>query len=477
MSDAPAQAEALRAQTEAARAQREAEAEVKRAERQAAEALERAQREAKYEADRLESQNNDGAWYSRRYAPSTPSNRYPEGFLLKVISARPMRDPKNHKKSIGLYEVCTFSKDASTFDSYHANNKRWKRFSEFEQLNKLIDPHLDKGVSTPSLPSKHSIRGPRSKVLLEERRKGLEEYLKKLVSIFINAKNFKLKLVVVRWLNLHMGQTYVQHINQNSGLDINTAEYIDPSDAENDKNDSLFSGFKAPKMPKMGMPSMPKLGMPSMSMPKMSMPDMPSMPSMPGLPGLPSLGDDPEAIKKRDAAELAEREENQLAWIDALTDHKLREHQITARAIVYNLHSNNGWVYYDEATKFGDHWTFDRTMGRAVRTTKTDALIGSNDNTHKFFFDEPEYVSGEVAKLKLKKEASKPGVLNYGQEVEDDCFVIQVQVGRYSLRTLDIEYMGEKGPANRAAKSSNPDVKDGEKAITKTHFAEGPAHA
>ena len=303
----------------------------------------------------------------------------------------------------------------------------------------------------------------------------------KMISIFYSAKNFKLKLVFVRWMNMHMGKSYVAHVNLNAGIDENTAEFIDPSDAENDKNDSLFSGIKAPKMPKMGMPSMPKLGMPSLSMPKLSMPDMPSMPSMPGMPGLPGVpgfgSEDPEAIKKRDAAELAEREENQLAWIDALTEEKLREHQITARAIVYNLHSNNGWVHWDEATKFGDHWTFDRTMGRAVRTTKTDALIGSNDNTAKYFWDEPEYVSGEVAKLKLTKEASKPGVLNYSAAEEDDCFVIQVQVGRYSLRTLDIEYMGEKGPANRAAKSSNPDVKDGEKAITKTKFTEGPPHA
>lgn len=108
----------------------------------------------------------------------------------------------------------------------------------------------------------------------------------KMISIFYSAKNFKLKLVFVRWMNMHMGKSYVAHVNLNSGLDENTAEYIDPSDAENDKNDSLFSGIKAPKMPKMGMPSMPKLGMPSMSMPKLSMPDMPSMPSMPGMPGM-----------------------------------------------------------------------------------------------------------------------------------------------------------------------------------------------
>jgi len=145
MSDAAAEAEALRAQTEAARQQRLAEEEVKRAERQAAEALERAQREAQYEADRAEAANNDGAWYSRRYAPSTPSNRYPDGFCFKVLTARPMRNPKEHKKSIGLYEVCVFDKNDSTYDSYHANSKRWKRFSEFEQLNKLIDPYLDKG--------------------------------------------------------------------------------------------------------------------------------------------------------------------------------------------------------------------------------------------------------------------------------------------------------------------------------------------
>jgi len=133
-----------------------------------------------------------------------------------------------------------------------------------------------------------------------------------------------------------------------------------------------------------------------------------------------------------------------------------------------------------KATKFGDHWTFDRSMGIAVRTTKTDALIGSNDNTKKYYWDEPEYVSGEVAKLKLsEKQTMKPGILNYNAhaEKEDDCFVIQVQVGRYSLRTLDVEYMGEKGPANCAAKSSNPDVKDGEKAVTKTKFNEGPPHA
>lgn len=138
-------AEAMRAQAEALRAQTEAAAATKRAEQQAANEMERAARELKRAEEQAESQNNDGAWYSRRYAPSTPSSRYPEGFCVKVIAARAMRDPKNHKKSIGLYEVCVFSKSASTFDSYHAMNTRWKRFSEFEQLNKLVDPHLDKG--------------------------------------------------------------------------------------------------------------------------------------------------------------------------------------------------------------------------------------------------------------------------------------------------------------------------------------------
>lgn len=387
---------------------------------------------------------NAGYWM-RRDAPSTPSSRYPEGFTIRVTEARAMRDPKNHKKSIGVYEVCTFTKSCSTFDAYHANNKRWKRFSEFEQLNKLMSDHLD-GASSPSLPSKHSMRGSRSKVLLEDRRKGLEKYMGDIIKLFYSTKNFMLKRVIVRWMNLHMGDSYVVHVNLVQGVDKDTSEYIDPSDAEGDKNDSLFGGMPKIKAPKLGMPSMPKLGMPSMSMPKLGMPSMPSMPGMPGLPGLPSLGDSPADIEARAraaAAALAERQENALAYLDALPD-KERDHHIIARQCAYIQQNGNGWTYLDEE-KNGDHWMFDRELQTAVRTISSQGVLSNSEDKTTYYWDEPIFVSGDIFELPLTKKQSKPGILNWAMPDEDDVHTVRITLGTSQRRIIKMEFMGKGG--------------------------------
>lgn len=405
--------------------------------------------------------DTNAGWWMRNKAPSLPSSQYPEGFTIRVLSARAMHDPKDKPKSLQVFEVALFTKGTSTFDSYHARNKRWKTLAEFEQLSNQISGHLG-GATAPVLASVVSARSERSPILLEERRVSAEAFMAGIVKLwYSSAKNHKLRQIIAKWLTIDRDETYVVHVNLLSGVDKNTSEFIDPADAKADKEDSMFSGIKAPKM------SMPSFG--KLSMPKLGMPSMPDIGKI-NL-SLPTFGDTPADIARRAAGAaglLEERKENQLAYLDSLDD-KEREYHVMARALAYIQQNGNGWVYWDEANKSGDHWMFDRELQTATRSLKTEGLLSDSEKKTVYYWDEPKFVNGDVFELPLTKSQSKPGILNWAVPSDSDVKLIRIKVGTDSdNRTIDMEFHGPGG-ADMA--------KCADKTSTKKQYKEGPEHA
>ena len=304
-----------------------------------------------------------------------------------------------------------------------------------------------------------SARSDRSPVLLEERRVAAESFIGGIVKLWFATKSHKLKEIIARWLNDDFNVGYVQHVNLLQGVDKDTSEFIDPADAKKDKEDSVFSGINMPKM------SMPKFGMPSLSMPKLSMPDLSKL----------SFGETPADIARRKAGEagaLEERQENQLAYIDAAFSEKDRERHDKARQIAYVLQNGNGWTYWDDVAKVGDHLMFNRELQTVVRSLQSTGLLIDSEKKTTYYWDEPIFVSGDIIDLPLTKTQSKPGILAWACPPESDVRTLRLHLttlsGDRDVRLLHVEFLG-KGGADFC--------KAADKTATKKTFTEGPEHA